>query len=126
MEFRKRRQVDANKPTRFYSDRQEKAVAKAVGGKQTKNSGATMWQKGDTTDATFLYECKTCVKDQKSFTIQKAWIDKNRSESLFMNLPYSAVVFNFGPNSKENFYVLDEQTFLLMKEALERLERKGE
>lgn len=30
-----------NRPTRFYSSRQEKAVAKAVGGKQTSNSGAT-------------------------------------------------------------------------------------
>lgn len=29
------------KPTRFYSNRQEKSVAKAVSGKQTANSGAT-------------------------------------------------------------------------------------
>ena len=29
------------KPTRFYSSRQEKKVAKAVGGKQVSNSGAT-------------------------------------------------------------------------------------
>lgn len=30
-----------NKPTRFYSNKQEKSVAKAVGGKQVSNSGAT-------------------------------------------------------------------------------------
>ena len=29
------------RPTRFYSSKQEKAVAKAVGGKVTANSGAT-------------------------------------------------------------------------------------
>ena len=29
------------RPTRFYSTRQEKKVAKAVGGKRTANSGAT-------------------------------------------------------------------------------------
>ena len=28
-------------PTRYYSSKQEKAVAKAIGGKQTPNSGAT-------------------------------------------------------------------------------------
>ena len=40
---------DTPKPTRFYSTKQEKAVAQAVGGKQTANSGATPWQKGDVT-----------------------------------------------------------------------------
>lgn len=29
------------RPTRFYSNQQEKKVAKAVGGKQVSNSGAT-------------------------------------------------------------------------------------
>lgn len=32
-----------NFSTRYYSDKQEKAIAKAVGGKQTANSGATLW-----------------------------------------------------------------------------------
>ena len=32
---------DKKKPTRYFSDKQEKAVAKAIGGKQTANSGAT-------------------------------------------------------------------------------------
>ena len=29
------------RPTRFFSDKQEKKVAKSLGGKQTANSGAT-------------------------------------------------------------------------------------
>ena len=32
-----------NRPTRFYSNKQEKKVAKAIGGKQTANSGATLF-----------------------------------------------------------------------------------
>ena len=36
-----------DKPTRYFSDKQEKSVVKALGGKQTKNSGATMIDKGD-------------------------------------------------------------------------------
>lgn len=30
-----------NKPTRYYSNKQEKHIAKSVKGKQTSNSGAT-------------------------------------------------------------------------------------
>jgi len=35
------------KPTRYFSNRQEKKVAKRVGGKQVSNSGATAFNKGD-------------------------------------------------------------------------------
>lgn len=109
------------KPTRYYSDKQEKSIAKAVGGRQTANSGATAYSKGDVTEGDrtgWLLEAKTCMKDQKSFTMQEEWFIKNRSESIFMKKDYSAVVFNFGPD-KPNYYCIDENTFLEMKEALE-------
>ena len=109
------------KPTRYYSDKQEKSIAKAVGGRQTANSGATAYSKGDVTEGNrtgWLLEAKTCMKDQKSFTMQEEWFIKNRSESIFMKKDYSAVVFNFGPD-KPNYYCIDENTFLEMKEALE-------
>ena len=109
------------KPTRYYSDKQEKSIAKAVGGRQTANSGATAYSKGDVTEGDrtgWLLEAKTCMKDQKSFTMQEEWFIKNRSESIFMKKDYSAVVFNFGPD-KPNYYCINENTFLEMKEALE-------
>lgn len=106
------------KPTRHFSNIQEKSVAKAMGAKQTANSGATAYQKGDVVESQWLYECKTCMKEQKSFTIQKEWFDKNKSESIFMKKDYSAVVFNFGPGTS-NIYCIDENTFREMKEALE-------
>ena len=34
------------RPTRWHSKRQEKRIAKAVGGKTTPNSGAGLWSKG--------------------------------------------------------------------------------
>lgn len=110
------------KPTRYFSDKQEKSVAKAIGGRQTANSGATPTQKGDVVDSQWLLECKTCVKEQKSFTMQKEWFDKNKSESIFMKKDYSAVVFNFGPGTS-NIYCIDEYTFQEMKEALEEKRR---
>ncbi len=107
-----------NRPTRFYSSRQEKKVAKAVGGKQVSNSGATAFNKGDVTSDNFLIECKTCVEDKKSFSIKKEWLEKNKEEAFEMGKAYSALVFNFGPSS-ENYYVIDERLFKRLKEAVE-------
>lgn len=107
-----------NRPTRFYSSRQEKKVAKAVGGKQVSNSGATAFNKGDVTSDNFLIECKTCVEDKKSFSIKKDWLEKNKEEAFEMGKDYSALAFNFGPGS-ENYYVIDERLFKILKEVLE-------
>lgn len=107
-----------NRPTRFYSSRQEKKVAKAVGGKQVSNSGATAFNKGDVTSDNFLIECKTCVEDKKSFSIKQDWLEKNKEEAFEMGKDYSALAFNFGPSS-ENYYVIDERLFKRLKEVLE-------
>lgn len=107
-----------NKPTRFYSSRQEKHVAKAVGGKQVSNSGATAFNKGDVTTDLFLIEAKTCVENKKSFSIKKEWLEKNEEEKFEMGKDYSALAFNFGPDS-ENYYVINEKLFKLLNELLE-------
>ena len=104
------------KCTRYYSNRQEKSVAKAVNGKQTANSGATNFQKGDIITDNFLIECKTCMEDKKSFSIKKEWIDKNKEEAFAMRKSYSALAFNFGPSS-ENYYIIDERLFKILQTA---------
>ena len=105
------------RPTRWFSNKQEKQIAKAVGGKQVANSGATAFNKGDITTDMFLIEAKTCTKEQKTFTLRKEWLTKNEEEAFAMGKSYSALVFDFGDGNI--YYVLDEKTFLLMKEALE-------
>lgn len=125
MKTRQQRDIGDKKPTRYYSNRQEKTIANAVNGRQTANSGATAYAKGDVTEGDrkgWLFEAKTCIKDQKTFTMHKEWFDKNKSESIFMKKDYSAVVFNFGPD-QPNYYCIDEHTFLEMKNALEELNR---
>ena len=97
------------KPTRWYSDKQEKKVAKAVKGRQTPNSGSTPFIKGDVLTDQFLIECKTVTKPQKQFTIYKEWISKNREEAFAMNRDYNAVAFDFGDD--ERFYIIDEKLF---------------
>lgn len=105
-----------NRPTRFYSNKQEKAVAKAVKGKQTANSGATKFSKGDVITDQILIECKTCTDYKKSFSIKKEWLDKNKEEAFAMRKPYSALAFNFGPNEK-NYYIIDEKMFKILLDA---------
>lgn len=108
-------------PTRYYSDKQEKSVSRVIGGKQTSNSGATMFQKGDVLSSKFLLECKTKTSHCDSISVKKEWITKNKEESIFMNKDYSAVVINFGPD-EENYYIIDEKLFQLLNEYLKNEE----
>lgn len=109
-----------NRPTRFFSNAQEKKVAKSIGGKQQTNSGACNFKKGDVLTSQFLLECKTVTKQQKAFTIKKEWIEKNKQEAFAMHKPYSAVVIDFGDG--EQHYIIDEKLFKILKEYLEELE----
>lgn len=99
-----------NFATRYYSDRQEKAVAKAVKGKQTANSGATPFVKGDVLSDVILIECKTHVEPKNSMSVKKDWIKKNREEAFQMGKPYSAVAIDFGDG--EQHYIISDKMFL--------------
>lgn len=117
-----REKMTTNKKcTRYYSSRQEKNVAKAIQGKQTANSGATRFGAGDVLTDNFLIECKTCMEDKQSFSIKKEWLEKNKEEAFAVGKDYSALAFNFGPNSA-NYYVIDEKLFKLLNECLKEAE----
>lgn len=113
------------KSTRYFSNRQEKKVAKAVGGKKTANSGATLFNKGDVTigDKLFLLECKTCMKEQESFTMKREWFDKNEEEAFAGGYYYNAVVFDFGDGVER--YVIDEKLFKRLVKFLEEEENEN-
>lgn len=120
--FKERVKDDDGKqrPTRYYSSKQEKSVAKIVKGYQTPNSGATMWIKSDVLSDKISIECKTKTSHTDSMSIKKDWLEKNAKEALFMGKPYSVLAFSFGPNEK-NYYILDEYTF---QEFLEFINNK--
>lgn len=98
------------KSNRYFSNKQEKQVVKAVGGKRVSNSGATAFHKGDINMNNFLIEAKTVTKHKDSFAIKLAWLLKNKEEAFAMNKPYNALAFNFGPD-EENYYIIDEKLF---------------
>lgn len=102
--------------TRYYSSRQEKKVAKSLGGRQTSNSGATKFDKGDVQMEDWLIECKTCTSPKSSMSIKKDWLDKNKEEAFAMQKSYNALAFDFGCG--ENYFIIDERTFKMMLDSL--------
>lgn len=109
-----------NKPTRFYSSRQEKGIAKAFNGKPVNNSGAGKFKKGDVEIGDlFLIEAKTKVSPSKSITIQQEWLDKIREEAFQMGKAYSALAFNFGGSSKNHYIISPELFDFLVHKLLE-------
>lgn len=117
----KREKNGQKDPTRAYSKKQENYVAKKFDGDRVKNSGATLFSKGDVNldKQSFLIECKTKTSPSESISIKKEWLEKNAKESLFMGKKYSALAFNFGPNEK-NYYIIDEYLF---EELLNKLDK---
>lgn len=107
-----------NRPTRYYSKKQEQKVAKYVGGRRQANSGATAFQKGDVITDEFLIECKTKTKDCKSFTVKEDWLLKNEEEAFAMGRE-SALCFDFGPSANKRYYVISERQFNLLQQCLE-------
>jgi hypothetical protein len=110
-------------PTRHYSKKQEDAVAKAVGGTRTPNSGATDFGGKSDVDVANLFniECKTKTSNSESISIKKEWLLKNKREATFDGNPYSAIAFNFGPDSN-NYYIIEEYLFLELIDHLKTLE----
>lgn len=110
-------------PTRHFSKRQEEAVAKATGGKRTPNSGATDFGGKSDVDIANLFniECKTKTSNSESISIKKEWLLKNKREATFDGNPYSAIAFNFGPDSN-NYYIIEEYLFLELIDHLKTLE----
>ena len=105
--------------TRQFSDVHEKSVCHALGGRQTSNSGANRFEKGDVIieDASLLVECKCSMSEKASVSIKQDWILKNKEESYRNRLENSCICFNYEPSGK-NYYVIDER---LMKVLVDRL-----
>ena len=121
--FRVNNPAKQGKPNRYYSNMQEKTVAKEIGGKQTKNSGATLFQKSDVYTDLFNLECKTKTTNSDSISIKREWFEKQIKENIQMGKKYSAIVFNFGPDApyNENHYIINEQLFLALQEYLKEV-----
>lgn len=109
---------------RKFSDRQEKKLARQFDGKQTVNSGASSFVKGDVLTRHFLIEAKTVTREVGTFPIKKEVLKKLQQEKFAMNKKYAALAFQFKPNG-ENFFVLNEKAFSDFQRLIIKEERDG-
>lgn len=106
-----------DKSTKYYSDRQEKAVAKALQGRQVGGSGASVFSKGDVKLNKILIECKTSMTEKTSYSIKREVLDKIHKEAKNERKFFAIQAFNFGPDT-ENYYVIDEDTMKFLVEKI--------
>lgn len=109
----------SDKPTRYYSDQHEKRTAKVLNSKVQVCSGSSSFYKGDVVSKNCLIECKTCIKEKKSVSIKKEWLEKIEEQSFSMRKKFGVVAFDFGDN--ENYYIINEKTFKQFINYLETL-----
>lgn len=104
--------------TKYYSNKQERLVAKSLGGKQVSGSGASIFSKGDVRVGNkILVECKTSMTEKTSYSIKQNILDKIEKEAKEMGKYFSMLAFNFGPNTK-NYYVLNEEAIKFFVEKV--------
>lgn len=113
------------KSTRAYSSRQERAVAKTLGGRVNPNSGAAMFYSGDVPTNNFMIECKTRVDEKFSITIKREWIEKSKEEAISMGKPNWAICFDFGTphdsrQMSERYYIISEQNFKRLSNGIDK------
>ena len=96
--------------TRYFSDRHEKSICRALGGRQNSNSGAGNFSKGDVVvpEASLLIEAKCCMSLKNSVSIKREWIEKNRQEAFMSRKDNHVVCINFEPDGS-NYYLIDEK-----------------
>lgn len=95
------------------SQKHEKRLAKAIGGKKTAASGAFWSRKGDVRSADLLIEHKWTGK--KSFTLKAEVLEKIVKEAI---LDGRLPVFGLSLNN-ENYIILQEDDFLEIRHNLQ-------
>lgn len=95
--------------TRYFSNKQEKRVAKNLKGKTIPNSGAIMFAAGDVVTEDWLIECKTKMTESNSMSIKREWLEKNEEEAFAMGKQHCAVCFNMG--NSNDYYIISEKEF---------------
>lgn len=111
--------------TRYYSDIQEQRVAKTLGGYVQPNSGAGKFKKSDIMikDASMSIECKTSMDNKESFSVKKEWFEKQKLEAFSNRLDNAVIAFNFGPDDKNDKFIID---YKLMKFLIEKLREENQ
>lgn len=98
--------------TRYFSDKQEKHIAKVTSGVVQSNSGGTKFGGGDVHTDKFFIEAKTPTTKKSSFSVKSEWITKMQEQAFEQGKEESVLAFRFDPDAHEDFYVLSERQFI--------------
>ena len=92
--------------TRAKSSKQEKRIAKAIGGRQVVGSGSTPFLKGDVIAGDLFIEAKTKAVESKSISVKKAWLEKAQEQAYSMRKKDYALAISFGDG--KDYYVIED------------------
>lgn len=119
-----------NKNTKVKSKKQEKRVAKCIGGKETVASGALYFQKADVREDTWLVECKTTANSY--YILKESIWDKITKEAHRDGLRYPLMQIDLN-DGKDSLVVLNYLDFIgfdfdketYVKEDIKLLDKKS-
>lgn len=100
--------MKTNKPTKYYSEIQEKYVAGKLGWERVAASGARDLHPGDVMSDTWVGECKTRTKIADKIVINRLWWDKLISEAEFVHKSPALFVDN---GDTSNLWVVSYSTY---------------
>lgn len=92
--------------TRKLSDKQEKRLARNIGGRQVIGSGSTPFLKGDVITSDLFIEAKTKAVESKSISVKKAWLEKAQEQAYGMRKKDYALAISFGDG--KDYYVIED------------------
>lgn len=103
-----------SKPTKFYSSRQEKAIADYLGWSVVAASGARMFNPGDVISGQYLCECKTHTEKKSAIEIKKPVWRKITSEATSV-LKRPVLFVDNGTQTVENTWCIVPKRFFSLE-----------
>lgn len=105
--------------TRAKSSKQEKRIAKAIGGKQVVGSGSTPFLKGDVIAGKLFVEAKTKMEPSKQITVKKEWLEKAKEQMFSTRKEEYTVAISFG--EPKEYYIVEDTYFERLLKAQEAI-----
>jgi len=107
-----------DKPTKFYSEKQENLIAGFLGWKTVAASGARSFNQGDIKSDRFLGECKTHTESKDTvFFLSEVW--KKINMEAFSNSRRPILFVDNGTQTVENTWCIFNRNLVLQDSAIE-------
>lgn len=103
------------------SEKQEKEIAKFLGGKVQAASGGTRFGGGDVHTKEFMIEAKTTAYARTCLQLKEEWFTKMKQQAFEQRKPHAALAIRFDPEG-EDLYIIDRHLMKMLVEYIEKEE----